>query len=110
MAVQPRDSSEFFVLLEGHHLKRMPLEMKRALVLFASGVPREAIAERLGVSPATIKRWIDHGCGGWAAYPIGPALSGTIGVSSYHTLCEVGPPECSGSYPVLHSSAGTFYG
>lgn len=51
-----------------------------------------------------------HGCPGWVTTPPGPALPYTIGVSSYHTLCEIGPPQCSGSYPALHTTAGTFYG
>jgi DNA-directed RNA polymerase specialized sigma24 family protein len=59
MAVQPQEPEGPLVLLENHHLKGMPPEMKRALVLLASGLTREAIAAQMGVSPATIKRWVE---------------------------------------------------
>ena len=51
-----------------------------------------------------------HGCPGWVTYTPSFHLINTLNVHSYHTLCEVGPPECSQSYPLIETSAGTFNG
>lgn len=51
---------------------------------------------------------IYHGCPGWVQYSPGFHFNGTIGVSSYHSLCAAGGPCLDSQY--YHTSAGTFYG
>lgn len=51
-----------------------------------------------------------HGCPGWVTYTPSFHAINSLNVTSYHTLCEVGPPECSQSYPLIPTSAGTFNG
>ena len=57
----------------------------------------------------TTNLYVYHGCPGWVQFPAYSSLSGTNAISSYHSLCSAGG-TCPDSYPLIHTSAGTWYG
>jgi hypothetical protein len=67
MAVQGSPEPGWFAQLRTHHLPNMRPEQKRTLLGLLRGASRRTIAEREGVEPATVKRWIETASGEIAA-------------------------------------------